>query len=213
MKIDTEYLRQHYASLSDDALAALNRDELVEAAQACFDQECARRGLVPGGRQQRKRRESQPAHDETASDAGLTAELSEDEEPDWLESAACVASFAEDPANHRSPEAVHAQEVLREAGIPSYVAVEEIPSETASQRSVIEYRVLVPGALNLKAASILDERIFNEQIEDDWKAHFANLSDEELAQLTPEVICAGLRDRIDRLTRVYEEEIARRLGG
>ena len=38
----------------------------------------------------------------------------------------------------------------------------------------------------------------------------AELSDEELRALNPEDICAGLLDRVERLTRVYTEEIARR---
>jgi hypothetical protein len=73
-----------------------------------------------------------------------------------------------------------------------------------------EYRALVPASLNLKAISVLDKEIFNADLEADWRAHFAALSDEELRALNPEIICAGLLDRVERLTRAYTDEIARR---
>ena len=75
-----------------------------------------------------------------------------------------------------------------------------------------EYRVLVPEPLNLKAISIPDRDIFNPRLESDWRAHFAARSDEELAQLSPDVICAGLVDRVERLKRAFDDEIARRIG-
>jgi hypothetical protein len=43
--IDPEYLTKHYAGLSDEALIAVDRGELVESAQAFYDQEIERRGL------------------------------------------------------------------------------------------------------------------------------------------------------------------------
>lgn len=76
-----------------------------------------------------------------------------------------------------------------------------------------EYRVLVPASLNLKAISVLDKEIFNAELEADWRTHFAALSDGELRELRPEVVCAGLLDRVDRLTRAYNEEVARRKAG
>ena len=44
--IDPEYLTKHYAGLSDEALMAVDRDELVELARAFYDQEIERRGLL-----------------------------------------------------------------------------------------------------------------------------------------------------------------------
>src|SRR5262249_14018434 len=49
MKADPEYLRQHYSSLPDEALLDIDRSELVEAAQRCYDDEMMRRGLAPQG--------------------------------------------------------------------------------------------------------------------------------------------------------------------
>jgi hypothetical protein len=45
MELDPEYLRQHYASLSDEALLAVDRTELVELANMIVDEEVSRRDL------------------------------------------------------------------------------------------------------------------------------------------------------------------------
>lgn len=45
MDVSLEDFRKHFELLSDDALLETNRDELVEAAQQCYDAEIARRGL------------------------------------------------------------------------------------------------------------------------------------------------------------------------
>jgi hypothetical protein len=44
-RIDPEYLRKHYAGLSDEALMAVDRGELVDLAQAVYDGEVQHRGL------------------------------------------------------------------------------------------------------------------------------------------------------------------------
>ena len=45
MAIDVEHLRQHYASLSDEEFDNLDRSDLTEVAQKCYDNELARRSL------------------------------------------------------------------------------------------------------------------------------------------------------------------------
>ena len=45
MDVTLDDFRKHFELLSDDALLETNRDELVEAAQQCYDAEIARRGL------------------------------------------------------------------------------------------------------------------------------------------------------------------------
>ena len=45
MNVSLEDFRKHFELLSDEALLETNRDELVEAAQQCYDAEVARRGL------------------------------------------------------------------------------------------------------------------------------------------------------------------------
>jgi hypothetical protein len=45
MKTDAEDFRRLYASLNDDALLAINRDDLIPIAQQCLDEEIASRGI------------------------------------------------------------------------------------------------------------------------------------------------------------------------
>jgi hypothetical protein len=70
--------------------------------------------------------------------------------------------------------------------------------------------VMVPGALSLKAASILDRELFNEELAETWANHFKELSDDELHSLDPDDLCAGLLDRAARLRRVYQEALSQR---
>jgi hypothetical protein len=72
---------------------------------------------------------------------------------------------------------------------------------------------MVPGALSLKATSVLDRDLFNEELEETWRTHFDELSDQELRDLHADDLCAGLLDRAARLKRVYEEALVRRQSG
>jgi len=45
MNIEPEELRHYYASLSDDALMAIDTADLVEIAKRCYDDEVSGRGL------------------------------------------------------------------------------------------------------------------------------------------------------------------------
>jgi hypothetical protein len=199
MQVTTEDLRRHYASLSDEALQEIDPGELTEAARQCFEREIENRGLAEA---------AEPLPDSAA--AALEDDFDVDVEPDWLEHAACPCSYTASPGSNHAPEAARAHDALVAAGVPCYLLlVSPDPANEDSQR-FDEYRVLVPESLNLKAISILDREIFNPEMEADWRTHFAALSDEELRPLKPEVICAGLQDRIARLTRAYNQEIARR---
>jgi hypothetical protein len=207
MAADLEYLRQHYASLSDQALMAINRSDLVEAAQKCYDDEVVRRNLA--SRTSRAPRPVQAEIDEELTPASEAPDL--DAEPDWLEDAAEVLSRAERPGAAPAEAMVDAQNVLEDAGIPCYLQLAEIPEESsASSPPTHLWRLLVPGHLNLRAASILDRDIFNQDFEAEWKTHLETLSDEELREMKPEVAFSGLFDRVERVTRAYEEELARR---
>jgi hypothetical protein len=200
MQIDLESLRRHYESLSDDELLAVERDELTEAAQKCFDEEVGRRGLAEA-------QESEAAPDEKGYEgATFTAGV----DPDWLQDVACACSFVSQPGGSAATDAENAREVLQNGGIPCQISAVEVASSTGDQPAQHEYRVMVPGAVNLKAASILDKEVFNQQLEADWRTHFASMSDRELGALNPDVICAGLVDRIARLKRAYNDEISRR---
>ena len=45
MKVDENDFKRRYAELSDEGLLSIKREELVDKAQQCYDQELARRGL------------------------------------------------------------------------------------------------------------------------------------------------------------------------
>ena len=195
MKVTPDELRQYYASLSDEMLLRIDPADLTDAARRCYESEFAERHLQP--------------------DAGPlpAAEALEEEfevEPDWLEHAACPCSFTAVPGSNRAPDAERAREVLLAAGIPCHLSATPPDPRNEDSKRYDEYRVLVPASLNLKAISVLDKEIFNADLVADWITHFADLSDEELRALNPVVICAGLLDRVERLTRAYNDEIARR---
>jgi hypothetical protein len=97
VQIDLESLRRHYSSISDEELLALNRDDLIEAAQKCWDEEVERRGLD-------ELRESDAASDDEAGEAGTS--LEGDLDPDWLHDAVCACSFAGDPGGSPASDAV-----------------------------------------------------------------------------------------------------------
>ena len=46
MKVTAQDLQRHYARLPEEELLLLNRDDLTELAQTCYDAELKRRGLV-----------------------------------------------------------------------------------------------------------------------------------------------------------------------
>jgi hypothetical protein len=208
MRIDPEDFRRHYAMLSDEALFALNRGELIEMAQACYDAEVARR----------KAALEQP--DGESEDAPLAMPLTMEEEdefdidepsPHWLDDAACACTFTVNPGAANPPDLAKVRGVLRAAGIPCHITMNEIEEEPkAPSRIRHEYCLMVPGGLNLNATSVLDRDLFNAEHEADWRSHLEALSDEELRELNPKVFCAGLLDRAARLKRAYEDEVARR---
>jgi hypothetical protein len=209
MAVDLEYLRQHYASLSDEALLEINREELVQAAQNCYDDELRQRGLssghgIPDAEGQPDiPRPAHPEVDHQAPGAG--------ERPDWLEEAAEVYTRTDVPGTGPASDIVDARDALEAAGIPCYLDLSEIPEDkTVFQKAARWWRLKVPGNLNLQATSVLDRDIFNAELEDEWKTHLETLSDDELRAMTPRSAFCGLFDRVERVTKAYNEEIARR---
>jgi hypothetical protein len=201
MKIDLGHLKQHYSSLPDDALLAIDADDLVPAAREVLDAEIASRGLDST--------DALPPTEDT-NDADLSLQDS-DEAPDWLDEAAEVWSCVVYPGRGPAPEAAEAQAALAEAGIPSHLELQEIRPEDETPREVRhQWRILVPGGMNLRAQSELDREIFNEDFEKDWRAHLEDFSDEELKSMHPKIAFGGLFDRVERVTRAYNEELARR---
>jgi len=199
MPIDLEYLRRHYASLSDEALQELDRSELVEAAQKCYDEELVRR---------------KPIGPTTPSvqTADLESDLPEyDNKPEWLDDASEVFSQVEAAGVTTAPEIANARDALEAAGIPCYLDLSDPPKEVPPTRKPSRlWRLMVPGNLNQRATSILERDIFNADFEAEWKTHLEMLSDEELRAMDPQVAFCGLFDRVERVTRAFDEEIARR---
>jgi hypothetical protein len=69
---------------------------------------------------------------------------------------------------------------------------------------------MAPANLNLRAMSTLQRDIDNQEFEAMWKTQLEALSDSELHATNPEIVFCGLFDRIERVNKVYEEEVARR---
>ncbi len=198
MPNDPKYLREHYASLSDGALQAIDRADLVETAQQCYDDEVARRRAA--------RSENAEVDDEPLSEP-----LSDGEKPDWLNDASEVFSRVDRPGALPADDIAAARDALDAEGIPCYLDLAELPqAEESPEGPTHIWRVLVPGNLNLRAASVLDRDIFNADFEAQWKAHLETLSDDEVLEMNPEVVFCGLFDRVERVNRAYDDEIARR---
>ncbi len=192
MQTDPEYLREHYASLSGPALRAIDRASLVEIAQQCYDDELRRRSDSSS---------ATPDEDDELEPESLDAE----DQSDWIEDAAEIWSWSDLPGTAVASKAAAAGAALADAGIPySLDLVTDDPDQTH------RWRLRVPGKLNLRATSVIECAIQNPEFEDEWKTHLEALSDADLREMNPEITYAGLMDRIERVTRVYNEELARR---
>jgi hypothetical protein len=202
MAIDAEHLRQHYASLSDEELAGLDRNDLTAVAQKCYDREVDRRGLSPVDTASV---EEDAAAMERWEEGGDDVD---DEHPDEEPFVACA--FTDYRGGSSAADAAEAHAALQAAGIPSRIEVNEIESEPVNPGPRTEYQVIVPGALSLQATSVLDKAIFNPKTEADWKTHFEALSDEQLLRLNADALCAGYLDRAARLKKAYTDEVRRR---
>lgn len=190
MQIDSEDLRRHYASLSDEELLTIDPAQLTPMARNCYDREIEARKLAFAAGSE---------SDEITEEAEVLIEV----DPNWPETAATACSYQ--LAGGSGP-AEMACSVLEAAGIPC-----EIVQET-DESGVELLSVAVPGWLSLHASSVLDRDLFNAELEETWRTHFDHLSDEELSALDPDDLCAGLLDRAARLRHVYEESVARRQG-
>ena len=203
MPVDPEYLRQHYASLSDEGLLAIDRADLVEAAQKCYDDELRRRELASPRGGQSLSEQAQERHDAPRRAA--------EDKPDWLDEGSEVYSRTDAPGVPPSPDLANARDALEAAGIPCYLDLSELPGEESVTRPATHlWRVMVPGDLNLHATSVLERDIFNADFEAEWRTHLEMFSDEELHAMHPRDVFCGLFDRIERVTKAYEDELARR---
>ena len=203
MQISTEELRKHYASLSDEALREIHPSDLTDAARKCYEEELKSRR--PAAHAAEARQQEADIDD----DVDVEALDLDEEEPDWLESAECVCSFRH-LRSMQGVDASTARDALLSAGVPCHLSLTPAGSGEGEAAQFDEYELMVPPGVYLKAKSVLDEQLFNAEIESGLRAHLAALSDEDLQSITPEDICAGLRDLMERLTQAYHDEVARR---
>jgi hypothetical protein len=195
MQIDTEDLRKHYSSLSDEGLLAINREDLTDVAQNCYDAELNERKLT----------KQRGPIEVDAPEETETEHIDDDEDaPDWQAEAAEVFSWTGAAGTAPAQEMAHTREVIEAAGIPCLLQLVEEPEEKP------RWRIVVPGSLSLHAMSILDRDIFNDQFEAEWRTHLETLSDSQVRLMTPQTVFCGLFDRVERATRVYDEELTRR---
>jgi hypothetical protein len=205
MRIDRRDLGRHYASLNDEELLSLKREDLTEVAQVIYDLEIASRGL-------RKTPASDFAEGKVEASFKERNERNEEEysESDWYQDEALACSFPDTQGNNAAERAAKARDALKTAGIPSQLRVVRDQDHGNEPPGYSEWKVYVPIGLAMHAASILDRDMFNEEYELQWRDHLCILSDKDLLLLDPDILCAGLLDRVDRVKKVYAEEMAKR---
>lgn len=139
MNISTDDFRRHFELLSDAALQETNRDELVETARACFDDELARRGLNVT---------APVAQEGPATDAdGATSHvLSAGEE------LVVIGTFSV------ADEASLARGLLESASIPARLENMHLGL------GAFQLRLLVPAAFEEQALEVLDYEISDEEL-------------------------------------------------
>jgi hypothetical protein len=201
MPVDPDYLRQHYASLSDEALLAIDRADLVEQARGYFDEEVGKRSVA-------SRHVERPKADSVSHGRGAA----EGDKPDWLDETSEVFSEPDIPGKMSGDQIANARDVLEAAGIPCHLEACEIPKREKSSYPppTHMWRLMVPSSENLLAASVLDRDIYNDEFEAVWKSHLEMLSDDELGETDPKTVFCGLFDRVERVSRAYGEEVRRR---
>ncbi len=72
---------------------------------------------------------------------------------------------------------------------------------------------MVPGKLNFRAHSLLQKEMSNANIAEAWKIHLEVLPDEDLQAMNPREVFCDLYDMIERVAKIYNEELARRRRG
>lgn len=140
MKVTTEDLRRHYDSLSDSALLEIQKSDLTDVARACYEEECARRGLTGG-----------------ASAAKGSPASAEDVAP-----APGVRPLVTIAEGLSFEEARYARELLSAAGIPSDIGNAN-PGGSFSY-SVGDLFVQVPEDLAEQAREALETELSEEEL-------------------------------------------------
>ena len=139
MQTDREDFVQHFSELGDQALLEVKRDDLVEVAQACYDEEVARRGI-------------------SAAPQSVTASEGE-VEPSHETPAMVVAGEYQDPG-----EADLARALLQGAGIGAMLLNQRMAGILNIPLTPGTYHLLVPVEAEEEALEILASEISEEDL-------------------------------------------------
>lgn len=134
MQVSHDDFRRHFEILSDDALLATNREELVDIAQQCYDAEIERRGL------------NAPAEDAGEGEIPAAEQVRDDDR--LVE----IAQF------NIPDEANLARGLLESAEIPYSMSNEYTPL------GGIDLRLLVPLSYQEDALEVLQSEISEEEL-------------------------------------------------
>jgi hypothetical protein len=156
MNITTDDFRRHFELLSDSALLSTNRDDLTEAAQVCYDEEVARRGLndSPSDADTEDPADTQPGR----SSADKASAVNEDTE-------IAIATFT------YGEEANLALGLLQSAAIPARIATQYVAMGPA------DFHVMIPASFEEHALEVLDFEISEEDLA--AQAEAAGIAEEE----------------------------------
>lgn len=128
--------------------------------------------------------------------------------PEWLEEGICVFALQMTPGDDSAARLDDAVAILEDAGVPCHAVIKEV--ERPNRQAYLEGELLVPTSQHLRASSLLDLHLLNEEMDAEWRGHFETLSDDELMELEADDLVAGLRDRAERMIRAYEDELLKR---
>src|SRR5690242_5276363 len=93
MQINSDDLRRHYASISDEELLSIERDDLTEVARDCYDREMQKRNLHVEPEALEAEDDVDEEEGEAAPEWDLAPEQT-DEDPEWLPDAASACEYA-----------------------------------------------------------------------------------------------------------------------
>jgi len=157
MDVSLDDFRRHFGILSDDALLATRREDLVETARQCLDEELLRRGLLTGA----------PGSGEIFVQ---TAEAAEAEPHSSGGEPVSIATYTV------AEEASLARGLLRIASIPCHLANEY------TGLGGFQLELLVPAAYVEQALEVLGAEISDEELAAQAEAAGASESDFEEEQ-------------------------------
>jgi hypothetical protein len=134
LEVRLEDFRRHFGILSDDALLATNREDLVEMARECYDEEVSRRGLESA------EPETEPVAEALDHEAHAGDEM------------VLIATFG------YPEEANMARGLLESAAIPSQIR------NALAAVGGFEASLMVPAAFEEQAREVLETEISDEEL-------------------------------------------------